>query len=181
MCSGGSPTTSPLRRGPLGRRRGTVRERCKRDDSFHLLAPLDSVVGRSDKPIFAPLSARAGLPLRRAKVAELVSTSARHVLAPDCELDEMTAAGAMLLARLQLLCELNDSCIFRSGAALRKKVPGSLAVSTGAVSALGTREAGGGRCRGTEESRTSGTMTIDLALGPEFDRFLVEQRRQASF
>ena len=153
-----------------------VERRCGnvgRNDSLHLLPPLDSVLGRSDKPSFVPLSTRAGLPLCRAKVAELVSAPASHMVAPDRELDEVTAAGATLPARS--LRELDDSRIFRSGAALRRQVLGSLAVSTGAVPTLRTRETGGGRCRGAEESRAGGTMTIDPILGPKFDRLLVEQ------
>lgn len=52
---------------------------------------------RSGKqPRLLPLRALAILPRRRAQVAELASAEARHVVAPQIELDERLAAGTRL-------------------------------------------------------------------------------------
>ena len=76
----------PLRFDMRTDRRSEVNRRCGhvgRNDSLLLRLPsLHSVLGRGEKPSFILLSARARLLLRGAKVAELVSASACHVVAP---------------------------------------------------------------------------------------------------
>ena len=66
------------------------------DDGLHLLLSLYSVLGSCEEPCFIPLSTCAGLPLRGAEVAELVSASARHVVTADGELNEVAASRTAL-------------------------------------------------------------------------------------
>ncbi len=156
-------------------RSGEVDRRCGNvwcNDSLHLLPSVDSVLSRSDEPIFIPLSTFAGLPLRGAKVTELMSASACHVVAPHRELYEVAAAWATLPSRF--LRELDDGGILRSCAARRQRVSSSFTMATSVVSASKTRDAGREHRRGAEESRAGGTMTIDPVFGAKLDRFLVE-------
>ena len=66
--------------------------------ALNRLLALHAVLRGDDEAHLVPLRARARLPARRAQVAELVPAAARHVVAPDRELDEVSAARAALPA-----------------------------------------------------------------------------------
>lgn len=68
--------------------------------TLHAL-PLHPILRRGNESVLIPLLASAGLPSCGAQVAELVSAPAGHMVAPDRELDEMTAARASLPSRLR--------------------------------------------------------------------------------
>lgn len=136
------------------------------------LPPLHSVFRGDKQPVFVPLLARARLPLRPAQVAELVSAAARHVVAPDRELDEVSAARAALPALA--LREREHARILGRRTRNAGQVPRRLAARARHGSTCGARETFrvAGRC--AEECGAGWTVTVNAILGSELYCFSVE-------
>lgn len=134
--------------------------------------PLHPVLGRGNKPVLVPLLALAVPPLGGAQVAELVSATACHMVAPDREFHEMTAARASLPPGLG--SQGNHSSVLRARASGRQSMRSRLAVATCVLPAGGAEEVYRGWGGRAEEGGTGGPLAVHPVLRPELERLPVE-------
>lgn len=148
---------------------------CSFTSPLGLYLSVDPCLSCRDQSILIPLKTSTRFPSLRAQITELLSASAYHMIASDCQLDETVTPRASLPT---LGFGQRKYCFVLLGRAVRCPMGSVLAVSASGDPANVTLERGSScRCC-TQEGRTRWTMTIHSVGSTVFEGLFLERRRQ---